>query len=243
MKLTTKHYSAIILFFTVLLGYFFIQWKYPSTVLQTSEIEINRDFKNTENNLTSRNHTEFSELKTEDLDESDVLDIGHKSSGSDSVVLAQKGKPVEMKNEGDVFLNSSAFDSADNLDSAYINEDGSVSKESLTNSFLASDFEQLVTKLRDLGNNENAIERQALLSQKMYDTLGANIYSENYSCGGNVCAVTFKSVEDIPEAQITALSNFSKNYTFKNKSIDEFGDLVMKMLFIAAEDPSQLTVR
>lgn len=140
------------------------------------------------------------------------------------------------------FLQSQAFGSVAGLNNSFVRDDGSVSMESLSHSFAIDDFGQVIDKIDKLESDEQSALRESQLSARLYDTFGADMYDEQYSCSGDICAVTFKSADQVSEQNITQFSEFAENYTFTNHSKSEAGEAVVKMVFIATDNPSELTV-
>lgn len=141
------------------------------------------------------------------------------------------------------FIEGPAFSSVEQLNAAYLFSDGTVSMQSLTLTFQQDDFTSLITKLTQISSTELAAEREAKLKQTLYDEMGTQINSESYACAGKLCAVTFTSAVPVEQQVINKFAKFSGNYTFTNRVVNSHGESVTRLLLIAADDPSQLTVR
>lgn len=160
---------------------------------------------------------------------------------SSSVTNKQNKKATKRKQATD-FIEKTSFDSAKELDSFYLLDDGSISRQNLEYSFLAENFESIVEKIRNLTEDENSIKREAALSSNLYDNFGTSISDEQYSCAGKICALTLKYTS-LSKQDLQGIEEFSKNYSFTNVSENEHGESIYKALFIETKDPSKLRVK
>ncbi|WP_299804243.1 hypothetical protein [uncultured Shewanella sp.] len=182
-------------------------------------------------------------------------------SSSDAIISTQDVEisPLLNSNTADVKLNSETnleeedlffsqfehltqgnFSNADRLTSAYVLENGTVSKGAIVDTFNVGDFDEFVRRVSTIEQSENAALRESILVEKLLDMDGIEIYSENYSCAGKICVVSFDfegSDKDVDE-----LAKFAKNYSFKNIVEDEYGNKHFKALYIETDDPSTLTL-
>lgn len=137
-------------------------------------------------------------------------------------------------------LTANSFSNSDQLTSAYLNENGSVSRAALDDTFNVGNFNELIERVKSIEQSESAAFRESTLADKLINLAGVNIYSENYSCAGKICTVSFDfegKDEDVEE-----LSKFSKNYSFKNIVEDEYGYKKFKAIYIETDDPSRLSL-
>ncbi|MGI2174864.1 hypothetical protein [Shewanella ulleungensis] len=137
-------------------------------------------------------------------------------------------------------LTKSHFQSAEQLTSGFINEDGEVSKAALEDSFKVSDFEEFITKVDAIEKSENAAIREATLAQNLYQLEDIQVYSERYSCAGKICLVSFNF--DGNDENTAELSKFTDNYSFTNITEGENGVKQFKAVYIETDDPSTLSL-
>ncbi|WP_392342833.1 hypothetical protein [uncultured Shewanella sp.] len=137
-------------------------------------------------------------------------------------------------------LTKSHFQSAEQLTSGFINEDGEVSKAALEDSFKVSDFEEFIAKVDAIEKSENATIREATLAQSLYQLEDIQVYSERYSCAGKICLVSFNF--DGNDENTAELSKFTDNYSFTNITEGENGAKQFKAVYIETDDPSTLSL-
>jgi hypothetical protein len=137
-------------------------------------------------------------------------------------------------------LTKSHFQSAEQLTSGFINEDGEVSKAALEDSFKVSDFEEFIAKVDAIEKSENAAIREATLAQSLYQLEDIQVYSERYSCAGKICLVSFNF--DGNDENTAELSKFTDNYSFTNITEGENGAKQFKAVYIETDDPSTLSL-
>jgi hypothetical protein len=137
-------------------------------------------------------------------------------------------------------LTKNDFQSPTTLTSAYLNEDGAVSREALEDTFKASDFNELIQVINSIDKSENGAARESLLSESLYELDNIQIYSESYSCAGKICMVSFDFEGD--ENSASELSKFTKNYSFTNIADGENGSKKFKAVYIETDDPSTLSL-
>ncbi|VEE61139.1 Uncharacterised protein [Shewanella putrefaciens] len=126
------------------------------------------------------------------------------------------------------------------LTSAFLNENGNVSKAALEDAFNASDFNELIHVINSIDKTENGTARENLLSERLYKLDNLQVHSETYSCSGKICLVSFDFEGD--ESSATELSNFTKNYSFTNIVDGDNGFKKFKAIYIQTDDPSTLTL-
>lgn len=137
-------------------------------------------------------------------------------------------------------LTKSHFQSAEQLTSGFIDEDGEVSKAALEDSFKVSDFEEFITKVDAIEKSENAAIREATLVQNLYQLEDIQVYSERYSCAGKICLVSFNFHGN--DENTAELSKFTDNYSFINITEGENGVKQFKAVYIETDDPSTLSL-
>lgn len=139
-----------------------------------------------------------------------------------------------------LFMESAAFSSPSNLDKAFIRSDGVLESESLSHVFLQEDFNDVVSAIRGVEPDEISANREVLLREKLAKSFGSSVFDSNYACAGSLCAVTFQSVSEISDEELSAFARFDSNYTFANKTINDLGESTIKGLYILTDDPSSL---
>lgn len=167
-------------------------------------------------------------------------------STNKNILIANNSFQEQAEEFDDLFfsqfkhLNKMNFSSSDDITSAYLHEDGTVSRIALEETFNVSDFNDFIERIKMIEKSESAIIRENMLIEKLNNLKNININSENYSCAGKICTVSFY-FEGIDE-EVDQISTFAKNYVFKNIVTDENGNKNFKAVYIETDDPSTLTL-
>lgn len=138
------------------------------------------------------------------------------------------------------YLTKNSFSSSDDITSAYLYEDGTVSKAALEDTFSVGDFNEFIERIRMIDKSESASLRESMLADKLNNLKNIKIYSENYSCAGKICTISF-DFEGLDEG-VDELSQFTKNYVFNSIVVDEYGNKKLRAIYIETDDPSSLTL-
>lgn len=123
-------------------------------------------------------------------------------------------------------------------------EDGKefVSKKALDDVF-KTETSQLLERMSNIEYSEIAQIRKDKLNEFILNELkDVTILQQDLECAGKVCALEVTYTQSSNQASIDTLSSFSKNYSFQQFTETESGDKKLKALYIATEDPSQLTL-
>ena len=135
-------------------------------------------------------------------------------------------------------LTEKNFYSADQFTSAFLNEDGEVSSAALEDTFNIIDFKQLIERVDSIEKTDNASLRESTLLDSIYKLEDVQIYSESYSCAGKICLVSFDFEGN--DENVSALSQFTSNYSFTNIVAGDNGAKKFKAVYIETDDPSTL---
>ena len=135
-------------------------------------------------------------------------------------------------------LTEKNFHSAEQFTSAYLNDDGEVSKVALEDTFNINDFTALIERIDSIEKTEEVSLRESLLSDSIYTLDGVQIHSESYACAGKICVVSFDFEGNDEKAG--ELSQFTGNYSFTNIVAGDNGAKKFKAVYIETDDPSRL---
>lgn len=135
-------------------------------------------------------------------------------------------------------LTEKNFHSAAQFTSAFLNEDGEVSSVALEDTFNIIDFKQLIERVDSIEKTDNASLRESTLLDSIYKLEDVQIYSESYSCAGKICLVSFDFEGN--DENVSALSQFTSNYSFSNIVEGDNGVKKFKAVYIETDDPSTL---
>jgi len=90
--------------------------------------------------------------------------------------------------------------------------------------------------------SEDSQLRKDTLEQFIIDELkDVQIFDQKSDCAGEVCVMEMTYSSNSDNKSINKLSNFAKNYAFESFKTNENGDNVLKAIYIATDDPSQLS--
>jgi hypothetical protein len=121
-------------------------------------------------------------------------------------------------------------------------EQEGVSKSSLVD-FFKTDTQIVLEKMQQVEFSQLAQEREIKLSDFMQEQLKEfHFLDKNYKCAARICVLDLKISTSDNNSKLSKLSQFDKNYTFESTQINEFGETIFKALFIATDDPSQLSI-
>jgi hypothetical protein len=149
--------------------------------------------------------------------------------------ITELAKPTES-----AFLKS--FNTEQQINDTYINQDDAIYQSALITSFKTEDFSTIIASLNSVEKNSNATENELKLGNTLMQQYGSTISNEKYSCAGRICAVMFNYPPDTDKEKLRNLHNYGSHYSFYNDSIDEYGNPVMKAIFVSTDDPSKLTI-
>ncbi len=148
-------------------------------------------------------------------------------------------KQVASNNDTDnLYINGLYLEKAESINNAFLDTEDRVHRQALSEIFTVEDFSNLINQLKDVEETDLSIEREGKLGLA-FNNITENIYNENYTCRGRVCAVTFNH-DSNGEVDVDELGAFDSNYTFKNAVENDSGDVQIKVVFIQTEDPSTL---
>lgn len=161
----------------------------------------------------------------------------------DSAPQSTINQDVNDGNNDDFFrqlnhITEKNFHSADQFTSAFLNEDGEVSSVALEDAFNIIDFKQLIERVDSIEKTDNASLRESTLLDSIYKLEDVQIYSESYSCAGKICLVSFGFEGN--DENVSALSQFTSNYSFTNIVAGDNGAKKFKAVYIETDDPSTL---
>ncbi|WP_394129989.1 hypothetical protein [Shewanella maritima] len=188
----------------------------------------------------SQSRQDFQKSKAADIDtlSKDKLAVASEYAlGEGKQVSVMHDDEYSFLNELD-YLTSHHFKSAADFTSAFLNDDGIVKRAAIVDTFNVNDFQQLIEQVELIEKSENAAMREQVLSETMHSLDNVQIISENYSCAGKICVVSFHFEGN--DENVEPLSTFSSNYSFTNISADDTGIKQLKAVYIEADDPSTL---
>ncbi|KPH93328.1 hypothetical protein AMS58_17985 [Pseudoalteromonas porphyrae] len=117
-----------------------------------------------------------------------------------------------------------------------------VSKKALDDVF-KNDTSLLLQRMSDIEYSEVAQIRKDKLNEFIINELkDVTILQQDLECAGKVCALELTYTQSSNQKSIDTISSFSKSYSFQEFTETENGDKKLKALYIATEDPSQLTL-
>lgn len=195
-----------------------------------------------------------SNLASPDITMQRSQELADRRAGAESRVNDQAQSTVKRTEESQItaessdistaaeFLASQAFSSPENIDKAFILGDGTVRSTNLTYVLQHENFNEVVSKVREAGYDESSSNREALLSRQLSNTLGSEVFQSDYSCSGSICALTFQSINDVSEEQLTELAKFEENYSFATATTNDLGETTINAIYIATEDASTLSM-
>ncbi|MBW8191759.1 hypothetical protein K0504_12000 [Neiella marina] len=202
----------------------------PDSSVPTNEKVIETKLDAALSNSSQKAQTPVSTVEQAALTDSSSMDDSQQISSQRSIDA-----------DSNTLMNSEIFDSPEQLDSAYINDDESLNHKTIESSFSVSSFNDLIGKIRSSDDTVSSSEREILLADAIAKRFGSEAYSEDYSCAGRVCAVAF-FFDHIEESELHQLGEFASNYSFVKVQQNENGDNVFKAIFIETDDPSSLVL-
>lgn len=117
-----------------------------------------------------------------------------------------------------------------------------ISKNALDSVF-KNDTSRLLKQMSEIVYSEEALLRKEQLNAFILDELkDVNILQQDLDCAGKICALELTYTQSSNQKSIDTIFSFSKNYSFQEFTETENGDKKLKALYIATEDPSQLTL-
>ncbi|NMH65104.1 hypothetical protein [Shewanella salipaludis] len=139
-------------------------------------------------------------------------------------------------------LNEKDFVDANSFTNVFVLENDIVSKDALKRFFTIENVHELIYKVKSIPPTELSETREYQLTQMLKVFKDTHYYAESYACAGKICAMSF-NYDELNKEELAEFSHFSENYTFTNATVNEFGEKQLKAVYIATDDPSQLTVR
>lgn len=140
------------------------------------------------------------------------------------------------------FIQSGAFLSSLAFNRAFVEDDGSINRHSLESVFLASDFANTIRAMREIPEEAEDSEYQAKLFTQLNQTLNSGYRSEEYSCRGGVCLVSFVYSNTLSEDDVSKIRDFGENYIFSNIGALNLQENTLRAVLIQTNDASSLTI-
>ncbi|WP_024609860.1 hypothetical protein [Pseudoalteromonas sp. TB64] len=160
-------------------------------------------------------------------------------------------KKVDLQAIEDVALNNRESSdelviAADSFSEQFVVKDKTTDKEVLSRSsvdnFFIDDISKALTYMEKVDYSEDSQLRKDTLEQFIIDELkDVQIFDQKSDCAGKVCIIEMTYSSNSDNESINKLSNFAKNYAFESFKTNENGDNVLKAIYIATDDPSQLS--
>lgn len=185
----------------------------------------------------SDNSTIDSNSDIESLGKTAVIDPTSKISVK-TIMPNQHTEPSESSDK----LIETDFNSGESITNAFVLENDVISKDALQDFFTIENLDELILTIKNIPPTEQSETREYQLSQNLKVFDKTNYYAESYACAGRICTLSL-NYDELKKEELTEFSKFSKNYTFTNTSINEYGEKQLKAIYIATDDPSKLTVR
>lgn len=134
------------------------------------------------------------------------------------------------------------FNTEQDINDVFIRHDDAIYQTALMASFQEADFSELIEALGAVVKDDVSQENELQLSSALMQQFGAVISNEKYSCAGRICAVMFNYPPDLEKDSLKNLHKYGSHYSFYNHSLDDYGNPVMKAIFVSTDDPSKLTI-
>ncbi|WP_102797507.1 hypothetical protein [Bowmanella denitrificans] len=147
-----------------------------------------------------------------------------------------------LTRQNNASLDPSRFSSEQALNQSFIYPDNTVSRTSLNDFFLHSDFHQWVDNISAMQKSQASIEREIKLFEQLTNKLGGRVFGEEYACAGRICVVQFSYDADVSKEELSDLSEFDKNYVFMNHAANAGEGQQFRAIYIQTDDPSTLTI-
>jgi len=177
-------------------------------------------------------------LNTKDEAGADITDSEiDKTQQMDS---ASPNKLIKVSGSNDTSL-SAQFSSVTALNTYLFDDEGAIYSKNINRILTGDDFTAIIEQISSMEDSEKSIEREMKLISRLNELRANNVYAEEYACRGDICAVTFLS-DNKGDVNVTSLGEFDSNYTFENTTENEFGEKVVKAVFILTDDPSTLSL-
>jgi len=182
-----------------------------------------------------------SELELAEMSKKDVISEPHDKVELDTVQNGEQTPLTASTNQNEINWGDS-FNSVENAEAHFVNEEGELLKSGLDSFFKAKDFDEILDALDKVGTNEKSVSRKNNLKDYFYEEFAATAHTERFSCANKICAVTFIGDAGANE-RYQNLSKFGENYVFTKSTINEYGEGVYKMLLVETDDASSLTIK
>lgn len=116
-----------------------------------------------------------------------------------------------------------------------------IKQSAISDAFKADGFEKLLANLAMAEVTDLSINREQKLIAKVASIDSVKIVDSTVKCAGRICALqlTANEMSDVTQEEI---DSFSKNYIFTNVSKNEYGDVLLRTIYIATDDPSSMVL-